>query len=439
MTYRNPKLQKSIKSYVMSAIRLVAKAGDRKFPYADWSGAPEFPFLFRREDLEKLPEYESCLEVISHDSIVTAHIDQMVGIEGRRSRSGDFQSLMIRLPHLGVYKNRIRFNRTHFEREYRALEAAFYESDFEYEVIVPLRGVTFNTAIRLEEDLEVCRVNRNDLTRLTKTEIDEDQFLGGPLWAIRTQYKLPKIVGDNKKIVLENTERNDATRDAVNATIHHVLACLRFCGLSQIFPFTIVHRTRSWLFADLREYVVKVPAIMNVNFTVPEGFNKDFIKTWKRLQDKRLQQMTFISQALKRFSYAHERHDWEDRIIDLLIAAEALFLSQSMGELSYRLRLNAAMFLGNNLGDRQQIFEDMGLAYELRSKIVHGASAHEVVKKIKKREPAALDEKYRLDTFTFRIQEYVRVAIHKMLEIAFSKQQHSKKMINWEELLMRDR
>jgi hypothetical protein len=62
----------------------------------------------------------------------------------------------------------------------------------------------------------------------------------------------------------------------------------------------------------------------------------------------------FIGIAARRFSFAHERYNWQDKIIDLLIAAEALFFCDQgeKSELTYRLCLRASFFLSNDGKER---------------------------------------------------------------------------------------
>jgi len=70
--------------------------------------------------------------------------------------------------------------------------------------------------------------------------------------------------------------------------------------------------------------------------------------------------------AARRLAYRRERHRIEDRLIDVLIAAEALYLSpDARTELSYRLALNAAMFCNveSISMDRNEVFEIMRNLY----------------------------------------------------------------------------
>lgn len=83
-----------------------------------------------------------------------------------------------------------------------------------------------------------------------------------------------------------------------------------------------------------------------------------------------------ISGALRRFTFAANRSLPDDEIVDLMIAAESLFLSEMdekyRGELRFRLATRAAFLLGTTPAERVRLFKFMGRAYDARSVIVHG-------------------------------------------------------------------
>jgi Apea-like HEPN len=94
-----------------------------------------------------------------------------------------------------------------------------------------------------------------------------------------------------------------------------------------------------------------------------------------------------ISGALRRFSFAANRSLPDDEIVDLMIAAESLFLSETdekfRGELRFRLATRAAFLLGTTPTERVQFFKFLGRAYDARSVIVHGGVlSHEGLRRL---------------------------------------------------------
>ena len=134
--------------------------------------------------------------------------------------------------------------------------------------------------------------------------------------------------------------------------------------------------------------------------------------------------------AIRRFGYAHERYRSEDKIIDLLIAAEALLLSDGSytGEVRYRLAHRAALFLAEADETRRIIFKRMGVAYDLRSKVAHGGSYS---KKLPEKSDGSIPT---LDEFVWQIQEYIRLAILKALNLTFQPNALFE-LVNWDEFL----
>ena len=77
-----------------------------------------------------------------------------------------------------------------------------------------------------------------------------------------------------------------------------------------------------------------------------------------------------VQLAIRRFNSAYTRHHDADRLIDFMIAFEALLLRER-DELSFRLALRTANLLRDKR-KRQEIFNIMREAYDLRSDVAHG-------------------------------------------------------------------
>lgn len=72
----------------------------------------------------------------------------------------------------------------------------------------------------------------------------------------------------------------------------------------------------------------------------------------------------------------------EDRLIDLRIALEALFLpAQPDQELKFRLAVSGAWFVGEDAEDRRRVWDTLRSAYDLSSTAVHGGDVRKQKKK----------------------------------------------------------
>jgi hypothetical protein len=100
----------------------------------------------------------------------------------------------------------------------------------------------------------------------------------------------------------------------------------------------------------------------------------DFLVFWTKLGN--VHDASPLNIALRRFSYATERRRPEDQLIDLMIAAESLFLSDATskerGELRFRLALRAAFFVEVDGLSQKDLFRFMRYVYDSRSAVVHG-------------------------------------------------------------------
>ena len=61
-----------------------------------------------------------------------------------------------------------------------------------------------------------------------------------------------------------------------------------------------------------------------------------------------------------------------DRVVDLRIALEALYIDSDHGELGFRLSVTGARHLGVTLESRKAIRKSLGDFYNLASRVIHG-------------------------------------------------------------------
>lgn len=122
---------------------------------------------------------------------------------------------------------------------------------------------------------------------------------------------------------------------------------------------------------------------------------------------------TPIKVATHRYDMAMERKNAKDRLVDLVIAAESLFLGEKEKEvITYRLSMRSARLLVAP-EKRQEMFEWIKDMYDLRSAIVHGdrKPSKSKVKKI------AEDEVF-LRKEVYKFAEFVRTSLRWCARIA---------------------
>lgn len=89
-----------------------------------------------------------------------------------------------------------------------------------------------------------------------------------------------------------------------------------------------------------------------------------------------------LKTPLNRLNQSRNKPRPMDKVLDLGIAFEAFFLSDagSKEQISYKLRLRASMYLGDNLSERINIMSLISAFYDCRSSVAHSGNLKEEVK-----------------------------------------------------------
>jgi hypothetical protein len=338
---------------------------------------------------------------------------------------------------LGINDGRYEFDAEHFAREYAAFEEVYYSPDILYEVVAPLQGLLIYNPVRLSDDLAIDHLKESELnlSRRPRRGSTSGDPVEAKLCAVRSSCRLPKIVGDDVEIDLEAARKDDAKQAETNDRVEQVISALRLCGIESVFPAAIIHRTNRWSFGHDRMFPGRFQPDIHFSTQADGPWLSSFKQFWDGLQSERVHKCKFLDTAVRRYSYAHERHRLEDKIVDLLIAAEALFLSDYkkddpyIGEIRYRMSLRAAAFLATDGESRRRIFRQMRAAYDLRSLVVHGGEAEKV--KLPKQTDGSPPQ---LEDFVWTIQELVRVALHKAIGLALRPKTPAA-LVTWDELI----
>jgi Apea-like HEPN len=161
---------------------------------------------------------------------------------------------------------------------------------------------------------------------------------------------------------------------------------------------------------------------------------KAFQRFWSHF--RRATSKAVLANAVRRFSYAGERERPDDRLVDLMIAAESLFLggeddATDRGELRYRLALRAAFFLDHRDYSRREVFDHTRRAYDGRSAIVHGGGEP---KSSTLRSPT--DAPMSLHDFSELTAGLMRMALKKGIDVAAGTQGTKGSLLDWNALII---
>jgi hypothetical protein len=127
----------------------------------------------------------------------------------------------------------------------------------------------------------------------------------------------------------------------------------------------------------------------------------------------------FMATAIHRFSNAYLKGFAGDRLVDYVIALEALF-SENSESIGYKLACRVPVFTHKETEERRKTREYVRIAYRIRSSLVHGSeqSIEEIFQENMERlvrKKMGSDEINFATDFLSRIREIVRIAICKFV------------------------
>jgi len=137
---------------------------------------------------------------------------------------------------------------------------------------------------------------------------------------------------------------------------------------------------------------------------------EDVDKWVSRINKRDLERNSSFRIACERFNRSCEERRYDDKIIDLAIAFEALYTGEDSSRLEYMgkfVGLGCSMLLGQNAKDRKEISRFLEKAFNIRNKIVHNNNIITMIN--------VNGKSYVIDDFITRLQEYLRDSIKKLL------------------------
>ena len=390
------------------------------------------PFFKIKDKVKQQEEYKLCRNILKEDDFLSTQIDTMVGTYQFMSRREvDSVINLILFHHLD--KKHLQFNTKLFNSVYNEIEKELYNDNIIVERITPLCGFkSSQREIRLSNTISINKLRRDDIINFLNKGVQLGTELIYGLhnvveFVIKVTIKAPKIIGNDEKVPKPQVED-----ELLQLTSHvqKIVDALRFFKNGEIHPLGTYTFTKSVFFSGQLMSPFRMPSFIKKNtYVLNKKESDEFKLTWKRLINKNIKNRQFLKIALRRFSQAISRDNEEDKIIDYLICAEALFLNELgniQGELRYRLAQRAACFLEKNNNKRMIIFKFMKDIYSLRSKIVYG----EVVKPPSKEK----GDKYSLDKCCNIIEQYLRKALKKAIQLAILPET-PKYLVDWDKLV----
>lgn len=376
MEVRNKPVYERIKRYIRGAYN----------SSLDWSpGRPQF---------EDLLDFLGSLETV---------VDSVRWWEPETELRGEISKWMLSLSY--SYQDRLGslvWDEQVFNQIYKKFESFLYSENLIVTSIAPLFSFKCDLTepIKLDTDVGIIprEYNVNIKCWLNRFEIEDKHFSEDYSWCIFTKRKCPKS---------HSKERGSNYSEDI-AKLENVLISLRLLHSGPIHagplcsdegsPFAGIHGGYRVIYPH--SVLKRLPADYMVFqlYALKGGEIERLQQIYNQMASLSERSRKFLDIPLSRFHDSYERQNERDKLIDLCISLESLYVREK-DELAYRLALRCAYFLEED--ELTETFRAVKDIYDARSKIVHGAS----------RQP----NKEQLGKLVIGAEEYARRSICKLL------------------------
>jgi len=397
-----PELKDALRAWVNDAIDRLSNdnaAQDYTTDLGHWQRDSDGVFRFAERpivvwdrmavnNLFDLPSWAAVLDLLHGDSRLSDQMDTLVGTAhgGHHIEPESIGRRVMPRP------DELAHAAESFEARYEEIERFLAAHEIEYAAIWPLPGLTIDALpVQLESKIELDAMSDRELgfaldTEIARTTFPRERILT-PQQENRTcaryRYSLPKLVGDG-----DVDERHRAFQE-IEGELQQIESALKE-SLSIVLPdavgvagrFGIESQPGSPLAGGvtfLQATLAQGPRLRRAHMNSDQA--AELVHVWTLVRQPGLQRYKGLALALRRLSYQAQREQPEDELLDTMIAAEALYLTEmgdaaERGELRYRLALRAALWADpEQVGfTKREVLGLMKSAYNARSAIAHGGT-----------------------------------------------------------------
>ena len=334
------------------------------------------------KELESLPEYNKCLEVMRADPTISKHLAQ--GIVGTwytnysSSMPWNYLEYFLLKQHV-LHSEKSEFDDEAFDSMYFDLEKFFYSDFIELKVFSPLHN--FSSEIDdfdLGNGLRIRKININERDQLlNENEMFQNRrllnYFHPPEYAMELIFQTEKLL-ETPKIC------SPPPSSCINVIelFNNLVTALRLFkestvlfSMLKIIPVLDVHNIESVSSNFLASSNLLYRKSLGQTYILRETEINEFQHFWNKFDN--LNQSTKFSMAIRRFNYGYERDRSEDKLLDYMIAFEALFskTDDNTSNISHKLSIRVARLLKSEYEEKETI-KRMKRFYGKRSGVVHG-------------------------------------------------------------------
>jgi hypothetical protein len=235
----------------------------------------------------------------------------------------------------------------------------------------------------------------------------------GKVFGLRTTYTAPVVYAGTP----EQVQATLGKQAEAEGRIENALLTLRLFKRGRVDLTGVVRLIRDMWSRPQAVSLVRNLPIMRLRippYSVDVHEAADLTNFARERASSRVRRCKVIDASSRRFGYAAQRMRPDDEIVDLIIAAESLFLSDTgdpseRGEMTFRLSTRAGLFSDGTPEERKRVLRFMRDAYNARSGVVHSGSLNEAKLRTLGGAPATAGE------FADDLEELVRRALKKVV------------------------
>lgn len=446
--------ERVVREFTRQAVARVAAVSD--IPIQDfeistnWELGPDGHFRERRvrkpglwrilQHYQSVPGYRDAVQVLTVDPLIGSHVGRLVGTQLSATRLAADDILWSLLHAMANDEGVFEFTDECFDRKWQELLDFCEAEQILLKLVAPIPCLNTPTLpLRLNDELVIDKLSEAEVTICCQVGVLRPLRPSVPIVTSDLAVGLRKTTWTRKIIRSSNeplpetdlmSEGSFGRRPTVvdHLAVDDVLSALRLLKEGQVRTSGYV----SWVDCHWIGGGVSYTPMGHWPFIGGCGLDEDeivpLIELWRQLEGSAGR----LAFPIHRFNLAFERGLLADRIVDLVIAAESLFLSDidvhDRGELRFRFALRAAKFIEHPSYSERELFRVMRRAYDIRSSIVHGGSP--------KATGLPNNDAADLLQFVDGIEELVRLALRKAIGMQERGAQLRKSEF-WEAMLLR--
>lgn len=340
----------------------------------DWNNPTHKMLAFHRLSIEKLPEYQHTESTMLQEPLVAQYDRKMLYVGSGGSAVG-MKGFINGFLHWSLDAD----DQADFNTRFESFQKYFVSGQVTRLQSCYLHNFTSDQpVVELPDSLRVRRLTPQE-SQLAGTG-NENILMPRPKYMLE-RVTTERIIArsnedDERELNQQEMEQVFAEMEAAPLSFKKLITCFRGLKESAVFIEGVIFEK----YEGYAQYIHggRSSRPLNANPKIRGNIfqlDDDLLPTIQRFfslfETKEHKKFTL---ACRRLSFALEREETDDRILDLCIALEALFLPQSPSELSFRLGLRLGKMHGEDANNALELFDFIKKFYALRSKVAHGAS-----------------------------------------------------------------